>query len=312
MNDLVPPLNPDDQSQVSPPVHILVRQRIRALGLFRLGIFAVALGIGLTVGLTAVTYGVRWYLHRPIPPKTWPEMELQSVGIKMRLKTDWNQTLRYQFSVWPISPDLARAFDAAADSHRGSVRFVVYFADTNGFNLCQFEIHPTPDLGNDGLIGAVSADDKADSCSREQYHNAVKWTVAWVFPHLASAPSIQPVPSSQAAPTPNPAPRRKQLVAIARANTEVPPEPEQKLDLLDFQTGFDLSTGHLETRTSGTFLVYREGERMTALTWQTWAEVSRNGQPPLHIVCQTRSDCLIENRKTNQAVHAKWVIEDHK
>jgi hypothetical protein len=49
----------------------------------------------------------------------------------------------------------------------------------------------------------------------------------------------------------------------------------------DTLTGFDLSSGHLETLTGNTFLV-RAGERDVALMWIVDFQVAGGKQPSLH------------------------------
>jgi hypothetical protein len=73
----------------------------------------------------------------------------------------------------------------------------------------------------------------------------------------------------------------------------------------DTLTGFDLFSGHLETLSGRTFLVYREAERSTADMWKISGELS--GQPQVHFICKPTSDCTIENTTNKQVVHGRVI-----
>jgi hypothetical protein len=70
----------------------------------------------------------------------------------------------------------------------------------------------------------------------------------------------------------------------------------------DKLTGFDLYSGHLETLSGKTFLIYRDGERTTAVDWKI---SHTEGQAQIHFSCKTADDCLIENPEKHQTIHGK-------
>jgi hypothetical protein len=237
-----------------------------------IALFALGLGIGLSiVGVHAL---LNWYSHRAVPTKTWPAITL-SVGITAKLKTDWRDVTRYQFVVSPSNSELSKAFETAI--HSGDIslrRFTLHFYDKSGFEMCKTEVltTPTADSGNE----LVALTDKGDFyCSRADYLQLDRWNIQYRFPKL------------------------------------VADEPTPKQDFLpvsgsDRMTGFDLSSGHLEMRSGKTFLVYREGEKDTALGWSTWADVTHR-QPTLHFGCDAHNECLIENSDNKQAIHGRMI-----
>ena len=54
-----------------------------------------------------------WITSRPIPAREWPRLEVEGAGVRAKLKTDWNDSVRYQLVVTPRSDDLKTAFDNA-------------------------------------------------------------------------------------------------------------------------------------------------------------------------------------------------------
>jgi hypothetical protein len=68
-------------------------------------------------------------------------------------------------------------------------------------------------------------------------------------------------------------------------------------------TGFDFISGHLETLSGRTFVVYREGETGTASMWNAQGQLG--SQPEIHFSCNSLGECLIKNTTNNQVVHAK-------
>ena len=53
--------------------------------------------------------------------------------MKAKLKTDWNDSVRYQLVVTPRSDDLKAAFDDKVRLHRDSISFTVHLFDKAGF-----------------------------------------------------------------------------------------------------------------------------------------------------------------------------------
>jgi hypothetical protein len=64
---------------------------------------------------------------------------------------------------------------------------------------------------------------------------------------------------------------------------------------LEEMTGYDMFKGRIETKTGHTYRIPREGERQTAVIWIAPDE--------LLISCKAK-ECLIEDQRTKQAVHA--------
>jgi len=63
----------------------------------------------------------------------------------------------------------------------------------------------------------------------------------------------------------------------------------------DSLTGFDMWSGHLETKSGHTFVVTREGEKITAVGWSAGSQIEYS--------CDRKRSCLIENG--SEAVHAR-------
>lgn len=130
----------------------------------------------------------------------------------------------------------------------------------------------------------MEANDSFLYCDRSAYKNVDHWNLSYVFPNLAEITLT--------------------TAKGAEKSTTKTSQPIQATSGDDPLTGFDLSSGHLETLSGKTFFVYREGERMTALDWETEQEV-KGGQAVLHFDCKAGGDCLIENPQRHQTLHAK-------
>jgi hypothetical protein len=100
-----------------------VWQRLKAFGLRRLFLACLGIGAGIGVGAVTVAFCVAWLTSRPIPLRDWPSLEIESAGLKAKLKTDWNESVRYQLVVRPRSDDLKASFDDKVRTHRDSISF---------------------------------------------------------------------------------------------------------------------------------------------------------------------------------------------
>lgn len=284
MNEL-----PDVQTASSPaPPRHSIWQRIRTFGFKRLFLVCVGVGVGMVVGLAGIAYSIVWLTSRPIAAREWPRLEVEGAGLRANLKTDWNDSARYQLKVTPRSDDLKVAFDKTVRSHRDSISFTIHLYDRAGFELCKKDVKPTPFVDASDSFTGLEANDTFLSfeCSRSSYKQADRWTLSYVFPALTAETN-----SGQALNQDN---------AATKGWSRTKPSTQQDTPVLegdDTLTGFDLGSGHLETRSGKTFFVYRDGERLTALLWNTSA--------PIHFNCKPRSDCLIENATNNEAVHGR-------
>jgi hypothetical protein len=238
----------------------------------RLILIGISLGVGLAVAGLGIVWGMYSYQNRPIPPTTWDPIELPQIGIKAWLKTEWRDgSLRYQFRVSPLSPELTKAFDKAANSSSKKT-FTVLFYDDAGFKLCDYEVTPGPEVDTSGQVAALVSIESTWLCSSGNYRQARRWNLSYVFPTLST--------------------ERK-----SRKRTSTPNVRTTSLEGTDSLTGFDYMSCRMETRSGHTFLLYRPGECTTALQWRVSAR--------LRYACKTKRDCLVENLGNNQAVHAR-------
>lgn len=272
------------------PPHTSVWQRLRGFGLRKLFLVCLGLGAGLGIGIVATGASIIWVTSRPIPAREWPEIE--GAGLRAKLKTDWNESVRYQLVVRPRSSDLKSAFDNAVRSHRDSILFTFHLYDRAGFELCKKEVKPTAVVDADNQIEGLRSTEKLYSfeCPRTAYKEADHWTFSYIFPALTSDSDKVTAQAKRGS-----GPRK----AVGLPDN-VPLEGD------DVLTGFDLYSGHMETRSGKTFVVYREGEKSTAEDWKIDGEVSRK-QHHIHFDCRAGSDCLIENAENSQVVHGKLV-----
>jgi len=285
---------PGEVQNVPPPAtadmqrHVSIWQRLKSFSPKKVFLVCVGVGAGLAGGVVATVALVVWFTSRPIPIREWPRLDVEGAGLRAKLKTDWSDSVRYQFLVTPRSDELKPAFDRAVRAHRDSISFTIHLYDKAGFELCKKDVKPTPFVDAEDRFEGLHANDTFYSfeCSRAHYKEADHWNLGYVFPVLA-------VEKSQNGATPN----GNAVDAKKVSSTKPSIGPETPIEGEDTLTGFDLSSGHLETRSGKTFLIYRDGERYTALGWST--------SSPIHFNCKSRSDCLIENTGNNEAVHGR-------
>lgn len=241
-------------------------------------------GLGVCIGLALAIWSIYWYHNRSTPVKEWPALQIQSAGIELSLKTMWSEgSLKYKFRVSPLDPKLADAFDKIAKSDLPSSQFTLRFYDRAGFKVCDVVIERlTPNVDDKGRATALTSNEETLDCSRAHYREAQRWTASYRFPVLWPASGVTQPTGAHEAVGGN---KRKENTA----------ETEED----DSLTGFDLLSGRLETHSGHTFVVAREGERNSAIWWKTSAK--------LHFVCKGKSDCLVENRDNDQAVHARML-----
>lgn len=282
-----------DESQIasvsSAASSVPLWQRLKTYNLKKLLLVFVALGVGLGAGIVGIAVSVDWYQSRPIAATEWNRLDVPSLSLRASLKTDYDGLVRYQFKVRPRTQDLIPAFSSAVLSHRDTISFTLHLYDKAGFEVCKTDVRPTPVVDSDDRVSAMEANDMFLYCSRSGYKNVDHWSLSYIFPKLPDSRSVE-MPSTKVG---GQRPRN--------SSADVPLETNGD----DTLTGFDLYSGHLETLSGKTFIVYREGEKMTALGWETEQEVSGKGQSQIHFNCKTTSDCLIENPEKHQTVHAK-------
>lgn len=274
--------------------HLSIWLRLKGFGLKKIFLICVGIGTGLGIGVVVTVASVVWLTSRSIPARDWPPLEVQGAGLRAKLRTDWNDSVRYQLVVTPRSSDLEAAFDDTVRSHRDSISFTIYLYDKDGFELCKKKVKPIPLVGTESRIAELEAKDTLYSfeCSRSNYKKADHWSFAYVFPALTAD-----IPSGGAV-----GPWNKYKKAQPQQTSRQENAPTEEDDTL---TGFDLYSGHLETLSGNTFLV-REGEKDTVWEWNY--KVSEGGrQPGLHITCKTKADCVIENTTNSQTVHGKRI-----
>lgn len=270
--------------------HASIWQRLRSFSLKKLFLSFLGVGAGLGVAIVATVASVVWITSRPIPARDWPRLEIEGAGLKAKLKTDWNDSVRYQLVVTPRADDLKTAFDNVVRTRRDTISFTIHLYDKAGFDLCKKDVKPIPFVDAEDHFAGLHATDAFYSfeCSRTAYKLADRWNLSYVFPALTSDPNKVTAQSN------------------TKAGKTVVPTSNGPLEGDDILTGFDLYSGHMETRSGKTFVVYREGEKSTALDWKIDGEVSGK-QHHIHFNCKARSDCLIENSDSNQVVHGKIV-----
>lgn len=266
-------------------------QRLKAYGLKKLLLVCSALGIGFGIGVVGAAVSVAWLESRPIAATEWKRLDIPSLSLKASLKTDYDDGVRYQFKVTPRSQDLIPAFDNAVQSHRDTISFTLHLYDKAGFELCKTDVRPSPVVDADEHATAMEANESFSGCSRSEYQNVERWNLSYVFPSFASGTDANG--SGQKAPvSPHKAQQKSAPVASDEAGD-------------DTLTGFDLYSGHLETLSGKTFLIYREGEKSTAEMWAIDQDVTGKGQAHIQFKCKDVNDCLIENPEKHQTVHGK-------
>jgi hypothetical protein len=294
---------PSEVQSVSPQMTATVHprlsiwQRLRGFGLKKLLLVCVGIGAGLAIGIVATVASVVWLTSRPIAARDWPRLEVKGAGLKAKLRTDWNDSVRYQLIVEPRSNDLEPAFDDTVRSHRDSISFTVLLYDEAGFELCKKDISPTPLVGTEGRVDGLQANGAFYSfeCSRSNYKGADHWNLSYVFPALVAATAA--------------AHSENKTTAGNNSRQAGTPQGDASGDEEDTLTGFDLLSGHLETLSGNTFVV-REAEKSVASMWNINAQlegVVGGRQPRLHITCKVKSECVIENTANSQAVHGKRI-----
>jgi len=155
--------------------------------LFKWAVLAFSLGAGMVVGWFSLTQ--RPPSNTPSPPasKTWPDLDLGfPFGIRLSLKTEWQDGVRYLFRIAPMDTGRVGDFDRAADQILGSSGsslpdiFTLHFLDAFDFELCKAEIGRAHLVLVSGYLGPnLGADGKADQCSQGEYETARKWTVTY-------------------------------------------------------------------------------------------------------------------------------------
>jgi hypothetical protein len=259
-------------------------QKLKSSDLKRL--FLVCIGVGAGMGIFALTAAVsiNWVTSRPIPVREWPRLEMKGVGLKAKLKTDWNDTVRYQLLVTPLSDDLKGAFDTTVRADRSTISFTVHLYDKSGFEVCTQDVKPAPFVNAEGHYDELGANSifYSPDCPRARYKDADRWSLSYIFPSITAD---SPVPRQAVVPG------RSDAKPTRSTGQESPSEGD------DMLTGFDLLSGHLETRSGKTFLINREGERYAALMWGTSSAI--------HFDCKSTDDCLIENTGNKAAVHGR-------
>lgn len=275
-------------------VRLTLWQRLKNLGIKKLILICLGIGTGLGIGVVATVACIMWLSSREIPARDWSELDIASIGVKAKLKTDWNDSVRYQLVVTPRSDDLKAAFDHAVQSQRDSISLTIHLYDKAGFELCKKEhVKPTPVVNAENRIEELHSNDVFYSfeCSRSDYKKIDHWSLGHVFPQL-SANNSSGSTNAKAKP------------AATSASTARQPDVPTETD--DTLTGFDFLNGHLETLSGNTFLV-RTGEQDIANTWNIRVQVEGGKQPRLHITCKTKDECVIENTTNNQAVHGRRI-----
>ncbi len=280
---------------------------ITTLSLWRLAVLVFCSFLGFRAGTIATRSLSDWYERRPIAAHKWPETDLDSAGMKVRLKTEWSDLLRYQFEAVPRSDDYAFAFDLSASTDPSAFRFYVHLLDESGFELCSLKISPQRGVNGSGKITRLSFNGSDTACERKLYKRVTKWSVSWVAPPLLAIKSTdidktpkpeEKTPASHPKTTPIPSQRKsahQAAIVPAPGDSNGQNAAEQALD--ELFTGYDYVETHtLETRSGMSFTIRRKGEQDVPLYW-------RNGDK-LHIECQPHAECLIDNSRRGESVHA--------
>jgi hypothetical protein len=169
-------------------VHTSLWQRLKGYSLKKLFLLCLGVGAGLGVAIVATVASVVWITSRPIPARDWPQPEIEGAGLKAKLKTDWNDSVRYQLVVRPRSDDLKTAFENVVRTHRDSISFTIHLYDKAGFELCKEDVKPIPLIDAEDHYAGVRAVDAFYSfdCSRTAYKQADRWNLSYRFPALTS------------------------------------------------------------------------------------------------------------------------------
>ena len=173
----------------------------------RLVVIGLSIGAGISV-LLALIGGIYWWIEvRPTPPKTWPVLDIEAIGVHASLVTRWHEgRVEYQFRVWPLDPSLAEAFDKVANPNpptgAGAMfpwlakppdrSFTVHFYDSSDFEICNIPmVGLHPQVSGTGLTDAMVANDRSSSCSSSDYRNSQKRNISYQFPKLTAESAEQ-------------------------------------------------------------------------------------------------------------------------
>lgn len=259
----------------------------------RVALFGFCFGVGAAAAIGLTAWAVYSWNNQPSPLKTWPKITLENIRVQTRLKTEWRDgKLFYQFGAAPLAEQFGAAFDKVPREN-DSIGFSIALYDPNGFELCREKMTLTPMTDARGLVTELQDNDSGYGCSSKQYRGATNWNVFYTFPKLESTVASRGTESSTAA-------ANDVVNRVKKADDlDSPAIKVITAQDMDSLTGFDLLDGHMETRAGHTFLVSRQGERITASTW--------TASSSLKYTCYRRTGCLIENTANGEAVHATLI-----
>lgn len=305
----------------SPPPRVIFGTWKRAL------VFGLAFGAGFLLALVLIGVAVWARQNRTTTVHSWNSIQLPQIGIKASLKTQARDgSVRYQFSVSPLSAELEDAFDRVAKPIDETKAFSAIFYDSNGFERCRGELNPlTPVTDATGKVSKLQGNGSISGCSVGEYAEAQSWNLIYQFPKLktSSAPTQLSPSGPWSEMTEDQAiaalrglppwrrwailaqiPRDKKqniLAKLTAAPSENTSKPVQKH--IEDTEGEDVLTGtswdgNLETESGHTFHITREGEIETTWRWLASQHI--------HYECKAGT-CLVRNLSNDEAVHAGLV-----
>jgi hypothetical protein len=165
-------------------------------------LLAFSFGAGAVVGWVLLTRGSPSDRQPPTTSRTWPDLDLAIFPIRLSLKTEWREGVRYQFRVFQQGQSQYTDYDDVVDLILGPPGsshpdiFTLHFLSETDFELCNAEIGQddlTLDRSSPGPD--IVAHGAASECSLTEYLDARKWTVSYRQTNVVSGAKVRAEPS---------------------------------------------------------------------------------------------------------------------
>jgi hypothetical protein len=215
--------------------------------------------------LLAITYVVAIYLSQRDVARTYTDKPLEALGLKASLKAKWfDSKLHYQFILIPL-PNQEERFLAVMQRDKASdFKFTIQLNDADGYELCTITPLLHRHLGLNGKPDSLEADQGTSTCMKNQFVNALKWSISGHYPAISDSLDGNPTTSGS-----------------ETATTRL--------------TGSNFITGNVETLDRGSFQVTKQAEFFTLAGWKPADGISIN--------CSSKQ-CVLTDLRTDESVHA--------
>lgn len=275
-------------------------QRVpKSLLLYFLLFLLIGIGIGIGVGaLHAVSYkAIAWFQSRPIPPKKWPVREFPPVGIEAVLRTEWNDGSHCRLIIEPISQLKQDNFREFLSKNQEK-HITINLYNSTGFQIWNEDeyISNFISMNNDvGKVYGAMLDGCLSYIPHDLYSKAVSWNFSTNLPYLTSSSST----ASTVAPKDNSQTLEKRDSKSARkGESTIGSVSHIALSGDDFVSGYSYGNNDIETSGGLTFFIYKDGERVNALMWET-------DSARIHYQCDKNLLCALTRADSNIVLHAQ-------